>query len=89
MADERRKISVDEFKSLLDVKGGRVHTFRNPGANLLLGADWDLEDAIAAAEKHGAELAGEGATAMRHGAVVIDDRGPVFFATKEAEAPNG
>lgn len=86
MSAERVKLTVEQFEQMLDVRDGRVHTFRQ-GGMVLIGADWDLEQAIASARKHGAELAGEQATAMRHGAVVIDGAGPVFFATRDGAEP--
>ena len=66
---------------VLEVWEGRVHTFRD-GGPLLLGADWDIADVETCITEYGVAVSGEAATAMRHGLVSIDDRGPVFFATR-------
>lgn len=79
--DERVTVELDDAISRLALRDGRVHTFRDAGI-ALLGADWDLEDAIAAMRKHGVEESGPAATEMKHGLVVIDDHGPIFIETK-------
>lgn len=67
---------------MLDVRDGRVHTFRNP-AGILVGADWDVADLIALIRVRGCELAGKTASSMRHGLVLFDGS-RLFIATKEA-----
>jgi hypothetical protein len=67
------------------VRDGRVHTFRNAG-NILVGADWDEADVLAAIHAHGAELSGAQATAMDHGLCLFDERGALFLRTKKPEA---
>lgn len=62
-----------------------VHTFRDSPVGLL-GAHWTLSDARAAMETHGVEISGSAATAAKHGVVVIDSTGPVFFETKAESA---
>jgi hypothetical protein len=80
-------IEVDEAMSRLVViedydsgngSGPHVHTYRQAGP-MLMGAHWGLEAARKAMEQFGVAEAGESATAMSHGIVVIDDHGPVFF----------
>jgi hypothetical protein len=54
---------------------------------MLLGADWKRDEILKAAA-NGAELSGEAATRMKHGAVVwSQDKQPIFVET--IEAPNG
>ena len=78
----RERIDADAAIAMLDVRGGRVHTFRNP-AGMLLGADWDLPDIEDAIRRCGCELSGEMATGMGHGLVLFDGpKEPVFVATK-------
>lgn len=79
--DERVKVELDDAISRLDLRDGRVHTFRQ-GGFMLIGADWDLEEAVAAMRKHGVEESGPEATGAGHGLVLIDDHGPLFIATK-------
>lgn len=81
--DERVPLTVEQAMALLDVQEGRVHTFVNPGAGVLVGADWTVEQARQCFEANGVELAGEEATAMRHGVAAFESgRRAVFFATK-------
>lgn len=86
-------LAVDEALSRLVVipdydpggEGGPrpcVHTFRQAAFGLI-GAHWDVEQARVHMEEFGVSEAGPDATAMRHGVVVIDERGPVFFETRE------
>ena len=60
-----------------------VHTFRG-GSGMMLGAHWSVAAARAVMERYGVKESGPMATAMRHGLVVTDDTGPVFFETAEA-----
>jgi hypothetical protein len=80
--DGRVPIGLDLARVMLDVRNGRVHTFRNAG--VLVGADWDEADVIGVIIAHGAERSGERATAMHHGLCTHDDLGWVFFRTKDA-----
>jgi hypothetical protein len=80
--DERVPLTVEQAMGVLDEKDGYVHTFLNPGAGMLVGADWTVEKARKCFEKHGVELAGDGATSMGHGIVAIEHGRAVFFATK-------
>lgn len=62
--------------------GPCVHTFRSSAVGVLLGAHWPLEEVRVAMERFGVEEAGGVASALGHGLVVVDDHGPVFFATR-------
>ena len=62
--------------------GDSVHTFRNSIPGVMLGADWSREILLAKMEKSNLELSGPGATGMKHGIVLFDDRGPLFIETK-------
>ena len=63
-----------------DGPGPHVHTFRST-AIALLGAHWSLEQIKASIERYGIEESGPQATTLKHGLVIIDDRGPVFLET--------
>jgi hypothetical protein len=80
--DERVPLTVAQAMAVLDVQDGHVHTFLNPGAGMLVGADWTIEKARRCFEVNGVELAGAGATGMGHGLVAIERGRAVFFATK-------
>ena len=82
MSNERVKLTPEELDALMP-EGEFVHTFIQPNNSpVLLGADWSRKQIIEAARKDGAELSGEQATAMLHGALVWDGKTPVFVATK-------
>ena len=84
-------VPVDEAIDLLDIipdydpgDGPKpcVHTFAESGFGLL-GAHWSLDDLRTLFETYGVERAGDAATAMGHGLVVLrPSRGPLFIATK-------
>jgi hypothetical protein len=82
--NNRHKLSLSEAEAMLP-EGDDIHTFRGGGA-MLIGADWRRKQILCAIEKHGAELSGPTATAMRHGLVLFDDRGALFIATREASS---
>jgi len=76
---ERVKLSPEELDAMMP-PGEYVHTIMQ-GGPVLIGADWKRSEIIEAARR-GAELSGEAATAMKHGAVVWDNDGdPVFVET--------
>jgi hypothetical protein len=58
-----------------------VHTVRDAGFGLL-GAHWSVANARKLMEKHGVSESGPQAQAGNHGVAVIDEDGPLFFATK-------
>lgn len=84
MADEREAVTYETAVSMIG-DGERVHCIRNSAPGLMLGADWDREDVLAAIKEHGAELAGPLATSMGHGLLLIDKRGPLFIETLRPE----
>jgi hypothetical protein len=67
MSEERVKLTRDEAAKLL-TPGESVHTFKQAGP-VLIGADWRRNDLLKLADRYGAELSGEQATAMGHGVV--------------------
>lgn len=72
LPDENRVELTPEQAIALLPEGETVHTFRNPGVGMMLGADWkraEVEREIRDAERR--ELAGEIATSMGHGLVVF------------------
>ncbi len=73
------RLSPQELDALMP-SGEYVHTFIQSGP-ILLGADWNRAEILKAAER-GAELSGDQATAMKHGAVVWNEnKEPVFIET--------
>jgi len=74
------KINIDEAINMLP-DGGNIHTFRNPSAGMMIGADWNRDDIIEAMNKHGVGLSGEQAKAMDHGLVLEDKSGFLFIET--------
>jgi hypothetical protein len=77
---ERVKLSPEELDTMMP-KGEQVHTFMQGGFTLI-GADWDRSSILKTAKENGAELSGEQATAMKHGAVTwTEDGSPVFIET--------
>lgn len=79
--DERVTLTVEQALGVLDLKGGKVHTFTNP-AGMLVGATWTAAETKRCFKQNGAELAGELAVRMGHGVVSFDGGRRVFFATK-------
>ena len=84
MSDERVFLSFEEAVKMLP-DGEYIHTFRNPGAGLMVGADHDRTELLEKMKESDLELSGEAATAMKHGLVLFDDNGPLFIATKTKE----
>ncbi len=84
---ERVKLSPEELDAMMP-EGEQVHTFMQGGFTLI-GADWDRASILKAAKENGAELSGEQATAMKHGAVTWkEDGSPVFIETLPKEKDN-
>jgi hypothetical protein len=79
---DRVAVNLDDAIIRLATEDGRVHTFRDAGI-ALIGADWDIEDLIAAMRKHGVEESGPSAIEAKHGLVLMDEHGPLFIATRE------
>ena len=81
MSEERVQLTLEQLDAMMP-EGDKVHTFIQSRTGILFGADWDRSDLLKEAER-GAELSGESATKMGHGAVVWREDGtPVFVETK-------
>ena len=78
--DERVIVTLEDAITRLP-DGDRVHTFRQAGC-MMIGADWLLNDLLAAMREHGVIESGPAATGMKHGLVLIDERGPLFIETR-------
>lgn len=87
MSDEREPVTYEQAEKMIG-DGERVHTFRNPAGGLMLGCDWDRADILDHIKKHGAELSGPSAAAMRHGLVLMDDHGPLFIEIVNKMSPD-
>jgi hypothetical protein len=85
--DEKPVILTFEEAVAMLPDGEDIHTQRNPGIGMFIGADWSRDRLIEHIRKHGAELAGPIATAMGKGLVVKDDNGPLFVETKRETCP--
>lgn len=78
------KITPEELDALMP-EGDQVHTYIQAGFTLI-GGDWERASILKKAKEYGAELAGEHAAAMGHGAAFYrKDGSPVFVATKPTE----
>lgn len=76
---ERKLLTLEEFEAAL-APGDEVHTLRQRAGGPPVGADWVRSDILAAAEEHGAELAGPQAFTLGHGLLVGRNSGKPFFA---------
>lgn len=77
----RVMLSPEELDALMP-EGEQVHTFMQDGP-CINGADWDRKDLLELAEQNGAELSGEMATLMKHGALVWNRGEALFVETVE------
>lgn len=79
--DDKRMITVDEAISLLP-DGKEIHTFRNPGAGALIGADLKRERLIELMKTHAdtLQVGGQSSRNMKHAIVLFDAVGPLFIA---------
>ena len=79
-------ITLLEALKLLPEKD-EVHTFLNPAAGMLVGADWPMKDIIMAlALSKEIHLTGEAAQAMDHGIAIKQADGVmVFIETRKKE----
>lgn len=77
-------ITLEEALKLLPEKED-IHTFMNPAAGMLLGADWSRDDVVKAlALSKEIHLTGEAAQAMDHGlAIFRGDGATVFIETRK------
>lgn len=84
MADDRVLLTYEQAVARLP-DAQRIHTFRSSPL-ALLGANWErpaLLDALRSAKT--IEEAGPEASAMHHGLVLWDERGPLFIETRKEE----
>ena len=81
MSDKRKFLTFEDAVAMLPDKE-EIHTFRNPGAALMVGSDWPREDIIEILRTGKPELGGATCTNMNHGLVIIDEDGPLFIETK-------
>lgn len=86
MDDDKVIITADEAASLLQ-DGKYVHNYANPAGGMLLGVDYDRDDAIEAFRKaKQIEIGGPGCKAIKHPlAVWGDDNHVTFFAADMAK----
>lgn len=81
-SDKRVHLTFEQAEAMLPL-GKFVHTFANPHG-MLVGTDWERAEVLAHIRKHGAELAGDMATRMGHGIVVLEAGGDaLFIATRQ------
>jgi len=69
--------------------GKKIHTFVNPGTNLLIGADWDRKKILEAFRKYEVEESGPAAMATGHGLVFHDGTKYIFVETKTNNLTKG
>jgi hypothetical protein len=81
--DALKRLDINPDYDQGDGPQPHVHTIRQ-GGPMLVGANWTMDQVEKAIDKYGIEEAGEEAEGMGHGLVLIDDAGPVFFATKKS-----
>ncbi len=79
----RHFIKPEEAISLLK-DGEEIHTFRNPGAGMMVGCDWSREKIIETLEKNPdkIEIGGKVCRAMGHG-LIVDDSGFLYIEIDE------
>ena len=80
----KEKITVEQLDAMM-TPGKYVHTFIQAENGALVGADRERSTLLASAIRWGAELAGDAATAMKHGAVVHSASFPMFVETIPAQ----
>lgn len=80
-ANQERRVTLSYEEAVALLPPGRsIHTLRQSG-NVLFGADWTRGMILRALKTFGPEFSGPTATAMDHGIVLIDKRGPLFIET--------
>jgi hypothetical protein len=82
MTEERLTLTPEHAMSLI-ADGDSVHTFRNPGPSILVGAEWDRSEIERHVRSNPTELGGERCREANHGIVVHDKYGTLFIATRE------
>lgn len=79
---ERTDLTVDEAEKMLPI-GDKVHVFMNPGAGMLVGADWSRKDIVDLFNRSKPTLSGPEAANMKHGIAVMDGGRWLFVETSE------
>ena len=74
------KLSFEKAVAMLP-ESDTIHTFVNPGASMLIGADWSRKQVLETFKKFTPELSGKEASSMKHGIVIWDGKKHVFFET--------
>ena len=83
MTDDKILLTPEQAESMLP-DGGSIHTFLNPFANTLIGADWTREEVLNLLRRSPQlELGGEMCQGMNHGLVVKDDDRNVFIECRK------
>lgn len=82
---EKRKLTPTESISVLS-DGDYIHTFRNPGPGVMIGADIKRERIIDLIHEHSdtLQVGGDMCRKLKHGLVLFDSSGPLFIASDEA-----
>lgn len=83
-ADSYRPLTPEEIDAIMP-PGDFVHTFIGGGMTVI-GCQMERSKILRIAREHGAELAGEQATAMKHGAAIYDDKGRLTFVETDETA---
>jgi len=74
-------LTLDEAIAALP-EGDRIHTYLNPAAGMMLGADWDRAEVLRALrESPEIRVTGDMAQSMGHGIAVWERNRIVFIAT--------
>jgi hypothetical protein len=84
MSENREFISVEKALKLIGRKK-TVHVFLNPRVDVLIGADWpmdDIKNLLSSAET--IEIGGEHCVRMGHSVVVTKDREHYFLESKKS-----
>jgi hypothetical protein len=76
-----KALTLEEAEKLLP-EGDTVHTFRQGGLGLLVGADWSKTRILERFQTHGVGLSGDTARNMNHGLASFDDTGWLFIETR-------
>lgn len=89
MSDERKFITPQQAESLL-MDGENIHTFVNPNANILIGADWSREEIVSLFNKHSdkIEIGGDACRSMGHGIVVWRSSDSPLFIESDKDKLN-
>ena len=83
MTDDKIILTAEQAESLLP-DGDEIHTFRNPNAAMLIGADWGRDELLKVIQASQCEIGGEQCRNSGHGLVVWTDKNnPLFVETRK------